>query len=87
MPMTASQRSLRAKIGAHTVHSIHDGVEITQRARAAFLASFEKAVDPDGVLPPEIRRQRADHALRAHMSKLSLAASRARTRTRKQQVS
>ena len=42
----------------------------TRPAREAFLKSFERKVDPDGKLPPEERRRRAEHALRAHMLRL-----------------
>ena len=82
MSLTAAERSVRAKIGAHSLHAKYDGVALTERARATFLAGFEHQVDPDGVLPPDERQRRAQHARRAHMAKLSLAASRARTRRR-----
>lgn len=39
----------------------------TRPAREQFLKRFEKEVDPDGTLPAEERRRRADHALRAYM--------------------
>jgi hypothetical protein len=78
MPMDASERSLRARIGAHSVHATHDGAELTKRARETFLAGFPVQVDPDGLLSREERARRADHALRAHMSKLSLMAAKAR---------
>jgi len=42
----------------------------TRPAREAFLKRFEREVDPDGKLPPEERRRRAEHALRAHMLRL-----------------
>jgi hypothetical protein len=78
MPLGPSERRTRAKIGAHTVHAIHDGAEQTKRAREAFLASFPTRVDPDETLTPEERRRRADHLLRAHMARLSLMAAQAR---------
>jgi hypothetical protein len=43
----------------------------TRPAREAFLKRFEKQVDPDGTLPPEERRQRAEHAKRAYMLQLT----------------
>jgi hypothetical protein len=82
MSLTAAERSLRAKIGAHALHAHYDGVALTERARAKFLATFEHQVDPNGVLPPEVRQRRALHARRAHMARLSLAASKARARRR-----
>jgi hypothetical protein len=82
MSMTPAERSLRAKIGAHTLHSRHDGVALTERARASFLAQFEHQVDPDGQLSEVERRCRAAHALSAHMARLSLKAVRARALSR-----
>jgi hypothetical protein len=43
---------------------------------------FEKLVDPDGVLPPEERAQRAQAAERAHMAKMALRSSQARAKKR-----
>lgn len=42
------------------------------------LARFEREVDPDGKLPPEIRARRADFAKRAYFAKLAMKSSRAR---------
>jgi len=42
----------------------------TRPAREAFLKRFEREVDPEGELPPDERRRRAEHALRAHMLRL-----------------
>lgn len=49
----------------------HDRAARTSPARAAFLQRFENEVDPDGILPPEERRQRAEHAKRAYMLQLA----------------
>lgn len=80
MPLSASQRRTRAKVGAHALHARYDGAELTQKARAAFLASFMVKVDPQGLLPPQERQRRAAHALRAHMARLSLVAAQSRER-------
>lgn len=61
------------KIGAHVAHSRHSGEEMTAPARRAFLARFEREVDPDGKLAPEERARRAEHAKRAYFSRLALA--------------
>ena len=71
----------RGRIGAHVTHSRHDSRELTRPAREAFLAKLELEVDPDGVLPPEERRRRAEHLRRAHLARASLAAARARSGT------
>jgi hypothetical protein len=68
----------RGRIGAHVTHSRHDARELTAPARAAFLSKFEHDVDPDGVLSPEERRRRAEHARRAHMARISRLSALAR---------
>ena len=50
----------------------------TRPAREAFLRRFEREVDPEGKLPPDERRRRAEHALRAHMLRLRKRAMGAR---------
>lgn len=77
--MTPKERSLRSRIAAHSLHSMYDSEVLTRPARAKFMARFEGQVDPDGILPEAERRRRADHALIAYMSALSLKAARART--------
>ena len=63
--------ALRGRIGAYRLHATHDPKETTKAARAAFLARFERQVDPDGTLPVEQRQQRAEAALKAHMAQLA----------------
>lgn len=50
----------------------------TRPGRETFLKRFEKDVDPDGTLPPEERRQRAEHAKRAYMLQLAKRSAAAR---------
>ena len=76
--LSPAERSLRARLAAHTMHARHDAKAATAKARAAFLAKFELEVDPDGVLPPEERRRRADHLRRAYFTRLALASAKAR---------
>lgn len=76
--LTPHERSLRARIAAHTLHSTHDPTDTTINARTAFLARFENEVDPERVLAEEERKRRAGHALRAHMLRLALASVKAR---------
>jgi hypothetical protein len=54
----------------------------TRPGRRAFLDRFERQVDPEGKLPPDERRRRARHALRAHMLRLAKRSAAARRRTR-----
>jgi hypothetical protein len=76
--LSPAERSLRARLAAHSMHARHDPQETTTAARAAFLARFEAEVDPDGILSPEERRRRAEHARRAYFTRLALASAKAR---------
>ena len=72
--------ALRGRIGAFEQHARHNARETTAAARAAFLARFERQVDPNGVLPAAERTRRAEYARRAHMARLALASARKRRR-------
>jgi hypothetical protein len=76
--LSPAERSLRGRIGAYRLHAMHDPRETTAAGRAAFLAGFEREVDPDGVLPPAERARRAAAARKAHFARLALASARAR---------
>jgi hypothetical protein len=76
--MSPAERSLLARQAAHTMHAQYDAQETTAKARASFLAKFEREVDPDGVLPLEERRRRAEHLRRAHFARLARASARVR---------
>ena len=78
MSLTPEQRSLRARLAAHTLHSQVDPLAHTAPARQAFLARFEAEVDPEGILPEPERRRRAEHARKAYFAKMALASSKAR---------
>lgn len=79
MTLTSDQRSLRARLAAHSLHAtISDPVAHTAPARAAFLDRFEREVDPDGVLPLGERSRRAEHARKAYFARLALASAKAR---------
>jgi hypothetical protein len=78
MVMSPAERTLRAKLAAHTKLAKHDPVQSTAAARSAFLESFERAADPDGLLPPEERARRAAHLRKAHFHRLALKSAQAR---------
>jgi len=80
--LSPAERTLRARLAAHTMHSKHDARETTAAARAAFLARFEAEVDPEGTLPSEERCRRAEHARSAYFTRLALAAAKARRQKR-----
>jgi hypothetical protein len=79
--MARSIFSLAGSIGAYTQHARH-GADTAQRARAAFLRRFEIEVDPEGLLSPGERQERAQAALRAHMARLALKSAKVRRRTK-----
>ncbi len=76
------ERTLRARLAAHSMHAKHDARKTTANGRATFLARFEAEVDPDGTLPPDERRRRAEHARSAYFTRLALAAVKARRQQR-----
>lgn len=81
--MTPEERSMRARVAVHTswAHT-PDRTARTAPARDAAFARFERQVDPDGVLPAEERRQRAEHLRKAEMQRLALKSAQARRKRR-----
>lgn len=73
-----SAKALAGRIGAYVLHATHDPKETTKAARAAFLARFEREVDPDGVLPDAERTRRAEYARKAYFAQLALKSAKAR---------
>src|ERR1700761_3611085 len=70
----ASAPAERGRLGAHVSWArTPDRAARTRPARQAFLAKFEKEVDPDGLLSQEERTIRAEHAMKAHMARIRLA--------------
>lgn len=78
MPMTPSERTLRARLGAHTLHATHDPRETTAKAREALQKRFEDEVDPDRVLPEDERARRIHHAKQAYYARLALKSAQSR---------
>ena len=70
--------AMRGRIGAAVLHSRYDARTTTEAARAALRAKWERDVDPDGILDPEERHRRAEHAHRAHMLRAARASALAR---------
>lgn len=85
--LSPAERTLRARLAAHTMHTKHDARETTAAARAAFLARFEAEVDPEGVLPPEERRRRAEHARSAYFTRLAFQRAKAARQAREETAS
>ena len=75
--LTPEQRRLRGRIGGFRVHALHG--DTGARARAEFLARFEREVDPLGLLMPEEREKRAGAARRAYFARLAFLSAKARS--------
>lgn len=64
---TDQERILAARIAAHASLALTPDREVrTRPARAAFLAHFERQVNPDNLLSPQERHLRAESAKRAY---------------------
>jgi hypothetical protein len=77
-PLSPTERVLRARAAAHAKHAKHDAKAAMDKARAAFLARFERQADPDGVLPAAERQRRAQQLRSAYFARLALASAKAR---------
>jgi hypothetical protein len=77
--LSPEERTARARLGAYTLHAKVDGTTITEAARRALLAKFEREVDPEGVLPLAERLRRAEFAKRAYYAGLSFKSMRIRS--------
>ena len=81
MPLSPTERSLRASIAAHTRWANTDRVErqrLADNGQAGLLRRFEAEVDPHGTLPADERDRRARSLLTAHMKRLALKSARLR---------
>jgi hypothetical protein len=79
--LTPAQRTLRARMAAYTLHSTRDSRETTRPALDAFMARFEREVDPDGILTRAERSRRAEAARRAYFTKLAYKSARCAKRS------
>jgi predicted DsbA family dithiol-disulfide isomerase len=80
--LSPAERTLRARAAAHALHA--QGKTTTAAARRAFLARFERQVDPERVLAPAERARRAEHARKAYMSDLAARSARSRRQRRQE---
>ena len=80
--MTPSQRTIRAKIGAYSLHAQHDSHVVSAPGRAAAAkklnASLLTEIDPKGRLSEAERARRLESARKAHFAKLALRSARVR---------
>jgi hypothetical protein len=77
-PLSPAERSMRARLAAHTLHSRYDSKELTQSARDKFDKRFLDQVDPNRTLPEPERSRRAVQARKAYFTALALKSARAR---------
>ena len=77
-PLSPTERVLRARAAAHAKHAKHDAKAAMDKARAAFLARFDRQADPDGVLASAERERRAQQLRSAYFARLALASAKAR---------
>lgn len=83
MPLSPSERNLRARIAAHrSWQNTTDPAARTANARKAALDRFEREVDPDGTLPDAERTRRAAHARAAYFHQLAFKSAQARRRNK-----
>lgn len=73
-----SLRRMRARAAAYAMHAQHDSRVTSRKGREAFLARFEREVDPEGVLPERERCRRAELAKRAHFTRLAIRSAEVR---------
>jgi hypothetical protein len=79
--MTPQQRQRRARIAAHTSWAkTSDRAERTRPGTQAFLDRFKRQVDPDSVLPVDLRTKLAENAKIAYMLQLAERSAAARRR-------
>lgn len=78
MSLTPEQRSLRARMGGYAVAAKYDTKLLTKPARDAFMARFEREVDPECVLPEAERLRRAEAAKKLHFQKLAWKSAKKR---------
>ncbi|HEX2923375.1 MAG TPA: hypothetical protein VHS28_05035 [Chloroflexota bacterium] len=70
--LSPSERILRSRLGAYSLHAKYDSKQLTEKGREAFMTRFEREVDPEGVLPQKERQRRAEHARKAYFTSLAL---------------
>lgn len=76
---TPEENALIASLAAHAQWATEpDRTARTAAARRAFLARFEREVDPEGVLDPIERAKRAENARQAYYKRLALKSATAR---------
>jgi hypothetical protein len=86
--LSPTERTLRAKIGAHSLHALHDSRITSAPGRSAASEKLNERllseIDPNDELTDAERARRLEHARSAYFSKLALQRSKARRKGVKQ---
>lgn len=81
--MTPEQRSMRARLGAHTKWAnTTDRTAAMAPARKAWKDRWLRLANPDGTLSPERTQAKAEQLEKAHYQRMALKSSLARARRR-----
>ena len=64
--LTPYERVMRSRMAAFLMHARHDGQQTTAASHRAFLARFDREVDPEHKLPEPERHRRAAAAKSAY---------------------
>ena len=80
MTLSPAERTLRARLAAHSLHAQVNSRDHTEPARRAFMDRFEDEVDPNRVLPNAERQRRAEQAKKAYFTRLALKSVQSRRR-------
>jgi hypothetical protein len=80
--ISIEERRLRGRLGGLRASAKRDPHQTTAAARAGAEASYERQVDPEGILPAAERTRRARAARAAFFARLSLQSVEARARRR-----
>lgn len=76
--MSTSHALVRSAASEMSWANTTDRTSRTHKGREAAFKRFEDMVDPEGLLPEEERRIRAEHMRRAHMKLLAQKSRKAR---------
>ncbi|MER7500502.1 hypothetical protein AB0L05_27970 [Nonomuraea pusilla] len=83
MTMTPAERAMKGRMGAYLSWANTENPSArTKPGRDAFLARFEHQVDPNGELPVEERKRRAEQLRKAHMQELAYRSAQKRRENR-----
>lgn len=83
MTMTPAERALKGRMGAYLSWANTENPSArTKPGRDAFLARFEREVDPNNELPEAERKRRAEFKRKAHMQSLAAKSAQKRRENR-----